>query len=82
MKKKRGRLNLKGKKGEQESWGFEDVNLGERKEQNELMWEQKRIEEEREKERADQSLEGVYGWRDEIRKKEHKNGIVPARSVR
>lgn len=56
--------------------------MGERKEQKEQMWEQKRIEKEREKERADQSLEGGYGWRDEIRKKEHKKGVVPARSVR
>lgn len=36
--------------------------MRERKELKELMWEQKRIEKEREKERANQSLEGGYGW--------------------
>lgn len=56
--------------------------MGEMKELNGLVWEHKRIEEERENERAVQSLEGGYGWRDEIRKKEHKKGIVAARSVR
>lgn len=36
--------------------------MHERKELKELMWEQKRIEEEREKERDNQSLEGGHGW--------------------